>query len=1298
MSYRGTKPLPGGQGRRAEADTPASLTPGSMLAPTVDYGEVNSLGFPIAISRQADIQEGLGDIASRLNRALGQYENVFDDDDEVSKDADWTVDGQADGRRMGARDEKREFQARYETITARVDAMERERTELMNSMAQWLEAEPVQWIPTADTGAITDDTPQKDGSIRDQLLKTKMGFEQLKQMNHEKERLDNQGQDTGHLQEASSNLQMKVITKFKKLYETKKLAATRRSFGTHWKHASEEIVGLLRRIRSEGTDNIDALEEQLEKAMNAIQRQSEEMMRLEGQIREKEEMVEKWSKDNVKLTNDNLLLNSEKEKCRDMIKKLKKALIEERRKKGKPTTEEDVENIAEGKAIKKQTPDIQQQTQRGFRRVAAGRDVKRDNVLCQICRRRVESGMRPERAAQDPVRSAETREGLGEGRGEGANEAITEDLVALQEENDWLAARVAHLEQKLIEKETQMMKLEFQLSEMMEAIQTSSPHIIQTLSLTDPTSLSSLVRVTRDTSQTGSTRQTEGNPSTEDSDGQGFSQKPTSGKKTSNLVVPRVIKPSSKKTVKRRAGEQQPITQPPSQSNLAQPAEISLLTEERNKLQEELVQVKGQLMRAQRELITLKYASSAPPVSMGTGGPRQGRAGTGERSSQEVSADSDNNLSTTKMQAETTTAQEKQAQHRAKPVVKYDDEFEAYAELISKDQVSRPSRRMSRPYPSQTEGGKQQGPVARVGEQKGGHEKQVPLQMEDYITFDQGMQTDPQMDPLGQWSNVPSLKKRKTDHQPILDTPSDQVPIAQPPTEWTHFDPTGPITPATDNKRASISLQMRAGQKPASLDTGGIVEYVDRELGRIIQGINGFTSYLKRLIQREVTDMITTNQDIRRRLSEVTLQKLDQGVKDSTHPSAETSRRSRALATPIHRGRFEVIKDHKPSKFATKNAFASLQSGGRKFYHSASPIPPWNIYSKTPTPLPADYMNMSTFAHDHITMADEVAMERYLASPHDTICSRLQHQIDMIGQHAIDVLKGTTVFFKETVTRQMEEYNTLHGAFSIRQELKTLMAPSTTPTESKDGTMESGNGETQADVTSDHAQLLYQDPPLKLARSTSHNSFLESRNIKYVQEKKHIDFDFQKHPKVYPLGTQSLSSMQSSHCYLPALALYDKQTPRNRYEMKVPKATLPRRGLVTLQVKEAAVKMDAKGVDTKRRSRPVAISHRGLQSHQREILAKQGTAQDRGEQDEEPRTTTLELKRQILQLQANQLYQAADQSSLPTGDPDTDARKTLPLLENERRRVIIHAQDQLRDTVQRWDKYAGLLSDGRGPE
>ncbi|XP_033637909.1 uncharacterized protein LOC117298701 [Asterias rubens] len=1288
MSHRGKKPSHPGHRRRTEADD--SVMPSMVPPPTVDFsmvdsaavsnGAVNSLGFsiPILSSRQADMREGLDNITSRLNRTLSQYDNVYKED-EVS----WSINFFL--KKTSVEEEKRKFQTRYETITARVDTMERERAELLNSMA-----EPKD----------TTSTEQSAQSLRDQMLNTKMDFKKLEKINNEKDRLVSQGQDTGLIQEESSRLQMKVVQKFKKMYESKKLSATRRTFGDHWKHASDEIVVLLRRIRSEGTGSIEALGEQLEKAANAIQRQAEEMIRLEGRIREKEQMVEKWSQENAKLTNDNLLLNSEKDKCRDIIKKLKKALIEERRKKGTPTIPDDVD----AQKIPRRMPVVptRQETNQRRNRQLQGRDQERDTgMLCQDCCRDLDRSVQEAEPSQ-PGDSQAVESGLVPSDEEEHGSYLpSSEVIVLEEENEWLTAKASRLEQTLVEKEMQMMKLELQLSEVMDAVKKSSPQIIKRLSMTDPVDFRNL-GLARDANlkTTRPARITEHTPSTQDITS--LNQTTSASRNTKNLQVPRGQKTSSKKSAKKRAAsnsvkDETPIANQSSQTSLGHKEEISRLTEQRDKLQDDLTTMKGQLMRAQRDLISVKYASTVP-----------GKMGseTSELENQTGQPSSDS-------LSQTSTTPETISTPRKPTVVKYDDEFQAYAELMQANKDTRPSQTLSRPR-RQSKGGheatQQDQVVAEVGSQMVENEH---VHMEEFVTFDQGMQTDPMMDPLGQWSNVPLLKKRRKSSQlPSLvtgtaptdtDTPTDQAPDAKPPADWTQFDPTGPYTPAMDSKRASISHQMKAGQMPTKLDADGIVSYVERELGRIIQGITGYTDYLKRLIQREVTDMMNINIAIRKQLSETTLQKLDQGTFESIPPSADTGRRSRGLATPIRRGRFEIIKDkNQSSRFATKNAFATIQPAGRRFMHAASPEQQWNFQTRTHTPVFADQVGLwNTFARDHIMAADEAAMERLLPGPSDSLCTRLQKQIEMIGQHSIDVLRGTTVFFRETVTQQMEEYSVLHNTFGIRQEVRVLMTPTPTPT----NTLKALQQDLEAER--DQPKADNKPLPLKLTRSTSHNSFLEQRNVNYGQPQKkqihvHIDHDFPRQAVDLhlPMATQSLNSIQSSHRYLPPLTGYENQKPRNRDEMHIPKATLPRRGLVTLQVKEAATTMGQSKVDSKRRCRPVAVSHRGLQSHQRELMGRLGKKPDGDDNQEagQPLTTILEFKRQLFQTQEEQPSKTSDHTKIldPT-ELDAEPGKFLPPLENERRRVIIQAQDKLRGPMQHHvqAKYVGFQSDGQ---
>ncbi|XP_071798105.1 uncharacterized protein [Asterias amurensis] len=1324
MSHRGKKPSQlQGHRRRGEADDGSVMPPMVPPPPTVDFsmvdsaavsnGAVNSLGFsiPILSSRQADMREGLDNITSRLNRTLSQYDNVYKEDENESDDFERTTESTV----TSVEDEKRKFQTRYETITARVDTMERERAELLNSMAEWLESDQTPYDSPKDTTS----TEQSAQSLRDQMLNTKMDFKKLEKMNNEKDRLVSQGQDTGLIQEESSRLQMKVVQKFKKMYESKKLSATRRTFGDHWKHASDEIVVLLRRIRSEGTGSIEALGEQLEKAANAIQRQAEEMIRLEGRIREKEQMVEKWSQENAKLTNDNLLLNSEKDKCRDIIKKLKKALIEERRKKGTATIPDDVD----AQKIPRRMPVVptRQETNQRRNRQLQGREQERDRgMLCQDCRRDLDRSVQEAEPSQ-PGDSQAVESGLvpGDEEEEHGSYLPSSEVIVLEEENEWLTAKASRLEQTLVEKEMQMMKLELQLSEVMDAVKKSSPQIIKRLSMTDPVAFQN-IGLARDVNlkTTCQARITEHTPSTQDITS--FNQTTSASRNTKNLQVPRGQKTSSKKSAKKREAsnsvkEETPIASQSSQTSLGDKEEISRLTEQRDKLQDDLTTMKGQLMRAQRDLISVKYASTVPGKMGSETSDLENQ--TGQPSSDSLS--------------QTSTTTETISTPRKPTVVKYDDEFQAYAELMQANKDTRPSQTLSRPRRQSKGGheGMQQGQVvAEVGSQMVAEvesairedtvsssmvEEKEHVQMEEFVTFDQGMQTDPMMDPLGQWSNVPSIKKlRKSSQLPSLvtgtaptetDTPVDQTPDAKPPADWTQFDPTGPYTPAMDSKRASISHQMKAGQMPTKLDADGIVSYVERELGRIIQGITGYTDYLKRLIQREVTDMMNVNIAIRKQLSETTLQKLDQGTLESIPPSADTGRRSRGLATPIRRGRFEIIKDkNQSSRFATKNAFATIQPAGRRFMHAASPEQQWNFQTRTHTPVFADQVGLwNTFARDYIMAADQAAMERLLPGPSDSLCTRLQKQIEMIGQHSIDVLRGTTVFFRETVTQQMEEYSVLHNTFGIRQEVRVLMTPTPTPTNTLKALQQDPEAE-RDQPKADNKPL-----PLKLTRSTSHNSFLEQRNVNYGQPQKkqihvHIDRDFPRQAVDLhlPMATQSLNSIQSSHRYLPALTGYENQKPRNRDEMHIPKATLPRRGLVTLQVKEAATTMgQSKVVDSKRRCRPVAVSHRGLQSHQRELMGRLGKKPDGDDNQEagQPLTTILEFKRQLFQTQEEQPSKTFDHTKIldPT-ELDAEPGKFLPPLENERRRVIIQAQDKLRGPMQLHvqAKYVGFQSDG----
>ncbi|XP_071838878.1 uncharacterized protein [Apostichopus japonicus] len=155
---------------------------------------------------------------------------------------------------------------------------------------------------------------------------TRMGFDKLQKLKEEMHSLASKGKPIQHLQEQKSNLKEKVVEKFKLLYSAKMLRSQNKSLGSHWKHAAEEIVNVLHRIRAEGESTIQDLEEELIRIEKAITRQAENMVKLEHTVQEKQKTIDTINKSMSVSNNENELLKSEVERYQDQVIMMKKEL------------------------------------------------------------------------------------------------------------------------------------------------------------------------------------------------------------------------------------------------------------------------------------------------------------------------------------------------------------------------------------------------------------------------------------------------------------------------------------------------------------------------------------------------------------------------------------------------------------------------------------------------------------------------------------------------------------------------------------------------------------------------------------------------------------------------------------------------------------------------------------------------------------------------------------------------------------------------------------------------------------
>ncbi|XP_072033052.1 uncharacterized protein [Amphiura filiformis] len=1238
-------------------------------------GHLNALGLPAHLDEQAELEEELEDITSRLKRTL----NRFDKEDEHEDDDNLEVD------------ERVAFQARYESMTARMEAMAQERSALLSSLAEWLDTTDVESAETPSrpesrsTPSPSVESGHVDRAMFDSVVTTRMGVKKLKKLNENMVNQAVKGKDMEHMAKQESKLQKKVVNKFKLMMDARKRSVIGKTFGAHWKHASEEICALITRIRKEGVSGIDELEAQLDRASRGIQRQAEEMQRLEHKVHEKDMEIGRLTNENEKMSGEVELLTSEKERYRNQFIKKKKKLNQRQEEVLTPQAEQGAFSDGEEEELKRlitPTTPITTPYQPTQKRVYPKKQKRISSKAKKTSSATPGSSSEPPASEQERPPSPDRAGG-----------SQFDEMWHIEEDNFKLKEKVLQLEKKVIEKEHKMLSLEHQIHELIESIKDSSPGLLGQLydnmdqrgqSVQDiATAIRNEVQAMEETATKVTAKK-------------GRKKKPTKGstKQTTKKTDMRPNKVESTSPTPDTSPASSPSSAPQEVETEFNSELVQQLRKDKEILTQELQNSKSELRRAQWELLSLRQDSSHRGVVPSfltttheiqaskmaeTSKPKTGTVASGHVG-QDTPKSSMMGMLLESHGRETHDPNDEESDRTAKalanirmqdylpPVpgtskepsrVEYDDEFQAYADMIREERGKFKQRLYTR--------AKMTGVVRTDGRTSVASSSSTPAEYEEYSVEDQGMQTDPTMDPLGAWSNVPTIQmeKRIQGSKKSVDKVIQAKTGPLPPKEWALFDPTA----------LQDIFEKKTG--PKQIDSAAdLIGFVDSELRRLTQGISGYTSYLNNLIEQEVSSMANTNAGLRKKISQATLKRIDK-MRDLVSQGKDGGQKgdeNKIQEPQIRRGRFEIAKPGKQSRYNTKRAFGSYLAG-RRFMIQQGGIPEQLQTQQIKTPGQA--YPWETYAKDHIYKAEIEAAERKEQEKRDAPKrpnEMLKRQVDQIAQHAINVLQGTTTFFKETLANQLEEFDALQGAVQLKEETRCI-------------------SRNTGEHTKDDKQLEASLSGTKLSRSTSLGSFLEQKPEGSDYRDKHrgpvsvvghrtgtpTDELF------IPAQSQSLSSIQSSHRCLPPLLLYKEAEPRNRHQYKLPKATLPKKGMVTLAVtnlsKKSTQNEQDKAYDAKRRYRPAPQTHTKLQSKQKDILHK--VVKEPEADDVMEDTNLMDLRNQAL--------------GLPVGffgtlTQETDSMKTYEMPSQAQKQVTLNATEQLKDGTANVDKYAAVFS------
>nr|XP_006817973.1 PREDICTED: putative leucine-rich repeat-containing protein DDB_G0290503-like [Saccoglossus kowalevskii] len=267
-----------------ENDFSRMLTPEAVISDT-DTSRSLAVFQAKSISRKkSELGNELGNITERLAKTLDEFEELYDSSPQSPSFANLTANVDA----MESSEFKykmNSFLNRYKSLSEQMEEANADRSGIIDSLSQIIE----------DSDVLSNVSFDEIGHMTDEGVRSK------------------------------AELQKLVIAKFKSIHIAhKRKDALSKHRKLHWKYAANEIVELLKHVRSEGVGELAKLEEKLKSIHSHLEKQSEFSDSMETQLMQEKAVCAKLGSENAMLSNEIQFGQEEAEKYRDYIIRLKK--------------------------------------------------------------------------------------------------------------------------------------------------------------------------------------------------------------------------------------------------------------------------------------------------------------------------------------------------------------------------------------------------------------------------------------------------------------------------------------------------------------------------------------------------------------------------------------------------------------------------------------------------------------------------------------------------------------------------------------------------------------------------------------------------------------------------------------------------------------------------------------------------------------------------------------------------------------------------------------------------------------
>ncbi|XP_046579234.1 uncharacterized protein LOC124286836 [Haliotis rubra] len=248
--------------------------------------------------RAKALREQLGDINTRLQTTLTTFDTVkpVDQDADMLGDLAKHADSMASGQMKAT---LKHFINNYRDMSSHIHDSSKEREDILFQLSDWFTIDHMDDL----YGPTTHKEEEKDAEQG--YTSALVSFEKFKRLQKNIKQASAKGLNVDHLLQEKKRMEKEVMVGFKHMKKGKESSKAPSSGSqSTWRHAADEVVSMLRKVRGEGTDEMDAVKKKVDLLVLELKQKTQCTDQLRKEIKERKNMMSRYTDDNSDLTDE----------------------------------------------------------------------------------------------------------------------------------------------------------------------------------------------------------------------------------------------------------------------------------------------------------------------------------------------------------------------------------------------------------------------------------------------------------------------------------------------------------------------------------------------------------------------------------------------------------------------------------------------------------------------------------------------------------------------------------------------------------------------------------------------------------------------------------------------------------------------------------------------------------------------------------------------------------------------------------------------------------------------------------